>query len=1100
MEPESKEPQVTDPEVQPRVLRVQYADEIDNRHSRSRGRRLSMDSIRSMHSMRIVEPKVVLPTQFKTLSFNVEESNTRDAKEALRSKKASKSKDEKGVEFADTVWHRLDEDELYQRLSTSPLQGLAKEQVARKLKDYGPNVFSSPPSQWAKKTFLYLFGGFGSILFVASILVFIAWKPLGKPPQVANLALAVVLAIVWVIQACFSFYQDWSSSRVMASITSMIPDEAIVLRDGQQIRIAGSEIVPGDIIYLRLGNKLPADVRYVHVSADAKFDRSVLTGETVPIRGSTVSTDDNFLETACIGMAGTHCVSGEATGVVVATGDNSVFGRLAKLTSAPNTGLTNLEREIYYFVSVIVGVMLTMVIVVITVWATWLRKDHPNWLSVSNLIIACVSVAVAFIPEGLPIAVTSSLTITANIMKRNQILCKSLKTVETLGSVSVICSDKTGTLTRNSMTVTDIMVEQQSLTAVAASGVMETNGTAKPVSAPVLTLSCLSLIGALCNAGEFDAATVSEPLACRKVFGDATDQAVLRFAESLRSVAEARSQWASVHRVAFNSKNKFMAQLVRSSGIHDASSTNSTVLLTLKGAPDVLLPRCTHYLTSAGINEAIDSVYSTYLEQTKDRWSREAKRVIIFAQKEIPTEKMPAPDSYEFEDWIMEQAASSLGIVGLVAITDPVRQEIPDVIRTLRGAGIKFHMVTGDFRLTAQAIAENCGIITAHSVDDISALSRSTSVPSTAVSSYGGVDMNPQNPRAIVLSGPDMMQLDEDQWENLCAYDEIVFARTTPEQKLRIVKEFQKRKETVGMTGDGVNDAPSLKAADIGIAMGGGSEVAIEAADMVLLDSFAAIVEAVKYGRVVFDNLKKTICYLLPAGSFSEFWPIMTNVLFGLPQILSSFLMIIICCFTDCAAAIAIAYEKPEADVLLRKPRNPAKDRLVNFKLIGYAYGFIGVLQTVSSFAMSYWFASRRGITFGTLWFGFGTVPSNMSMAEYTSILNTASSIYFVTLVVMQWFNLMAVRTRRLSILQHPPLFRVDTRNVYLFPAIVFALLIAVFFNYVPTFQQNLSTSTIPVAHWFLPMAFGMAILLLDEGRKFWLRKYPHSIIARLAW
>lgn len=218
-----------------------------------------------------------------------------------------------------------------------------------------------------------------------------------------------------------------------------------------------------------------------------------------------------------------------------------------------------------------------------------------------------------------------------------------------------------------------------------------------------------------------------------------------------------------------------------------------------------------------------------------------------------------------------------------------------------------------------------------------------------------------------------------------------------------------------------------------------------------------------------------------------------TNVIFGLPQILSSFLMIITCCFTDCAAATAIAYEKPEADVLMRPPRNAKKDRLVDWKLVVHAYGYIGVIESVSSFAMSYWYAQRQGLTLGDLWFRFGATPSNLTADEVTKILNVASSIYFVNLVVMQWFNLFAVRTQRLSVLNH-------RFNWYLPPAIIFALLIAIFLLYVPKFHGILGMSTVPAEHWFLPMAFGMGVLLLDEGRKWLVRKFPKSVLAKIAW
>lgn len=280
-------------------------------------------------------------------------------------------------------------------------------------------------------------------------MVTITYKPLGEPnPAQANLALAIVLYAVFVIQALFNAWQDWSSSRTMASISGMLPDDCFVLRNEHREELPAAELVPGDILYIRSGNKLPADVRFVEISSDAKFDRSILTGESQPIPGSIEHTDLNYLETHNIGMQGTHCIAGSAIGITVSTGDRTVFGKIAKLTNAPKTGMTTLQKEILRFIIIICSIMVFFNIVVIAAWGAWLRKAHPDWISTAGLIVDIVTVAVAFIPEGLPIALTASLTITANIMKKNQVLCKSLKTVETLGAVSVICSDKTGTLTK----------------------------------------------------------------------------------------------------------------------------------------------------------------------------------------------------------------------------------------------------------------------------------------------------------------------------------------------------------------------------------------------------------------------------------------------------------------------------------------------------------------------------------------------------------------------------------------------------------------------------------------------------------------------------
>ena len=456
----------------------------------------------------------------------------------------------------DLDWHTASKEEILARLSSSMSVGLTNEQVTKALVRYGPNRPSAPPSHLTRKIFAYFFGGFGSILLIGSILVFISWKPLGQPPSQANLALAIVLLTVFVVQAAFNAWQDWSSSRVMNSITGMLPDSCVLLRNGQQEHVMAPDVVPGDITFIKLGNKLPADVRFLEVSSDAKFDRSILTGESMPIAATVNSTDHNYLETRCIGMQGTHCISGNAVGIVIATGDETVFGRIAKLTNQPNNTPTTLEREILRFVIIIVSLMFTMNILVLIVWGSYLRSKHPLWIPVPGLIVDLVSVAIAFVPEGLPIALTTSLTITANIMRKNNILCKSLKTVETLGTVSVLCSDKTGTLTKNQMTASDCSVGNQQMTATeAVTSSKATEGSDREM------IQQLRVVAAVCNAGEFEVTTMNLPLADRTIMGDATDQAVLRFSEGIGSVQDIRRCWRKRFDLSFNSKNKFMIRV-----------------------------------------------------------------------------------------------------------------------------------------------------------------------------------------------------------------------------------------------------------------------------------------------------------------------------------------------------------------------------------------------------------------------------------------------------------------------------------------------------------------------------------------------------------
>ncbi|KAJ5147068.1 hypothetical protein N7526_000420 [Penicillium atrosanguineum] len=935
-------------------------------------------------SQRTIDPKSAIPIEYRSLSFEIEDDGERK-----RRFKRQGEKEKLAEEWQNIDWHIVPAEEIQKRLNVDASAGISEASAKERLQKYGLNKISPLPNPWFWKIVGYFFKGFGSILLAGGILVFISWKPLGQPPAVANLALGIVLIAVFVIQAVFNAWQDYSSSRVMASITAMLPESCLLLRSG---------------------------------SREARFQlTSVVTGESKPTKGSVESTSDNYLETRCIGLQGTHCVSGSGTGIVIATGDSTVFGRIAKLAGEPKTGLTSIEKEVLRFVALIFIIMVTWIIILAAVWGGWLHKAHPDYINVPTLIVDCVSVAIAYIPEGLPIAVTASLTITANLMKKNQVLCKSLKTVETLGSVSVICTDKTGTLTRNRMAVTDYAVQVTTST-------LDATGDHTAARLDRSVLQQLQAIAGLCNAAEFENESIKGPLSERRIFGDATDQAILRFSESLGSVTELRKSWHTIFNLAFDSKNKFMIKAMKPVSpeasvtcLSPGESMNTdSIFLTIKGAPDILIERCSQVLCPDG---------------------------------ELRPPSLPAgPSSLEFESHMLREAGKGLTLVGLVGLIDPPRAEISEVIRILRQAQIRVFMVTGDFGLTALAISRQCGIVATDSVHDASALRK---YPTT---SEKHVDVS----QSALL-------------------------------KLRIVREFQSREEIVGMTGDGVNDAPALKAADIGISLASGSDIAIEAADMVLLDSFAGIVEAVRYGRVVFDNLKKTVAYLLPAGSWSEFWPVFCNLVFGIPQILSSFLMIIICCFTDCAAAVALAYEAPEADVLFRPPRHPTKTRLVDWKLLFHSYALVGMIETALSFTMAFWYLQRNGIHFSELWFKFGDLPLGVDADYYTAKVNEASSIYFMNLVIMQWFNLMAVRTRFLSIFQHPPALNKLTQNLYLFPAIAFALGISVIWLYVPSLQVVLDTSAIPAEHYFLPAALGLGLLCLDEGRKAAVRRWPRG-------
>lgn len=1045
------------------------------------------------------DPSVVIPPLFKTISHEVDYS-----------KRGTLTNDPK-VKFANVTYHCEDPHWIAGNFHSDLQSGLTIQEHQAAMSKYGENVQSPPSKNLAKKLFMYFFGGFGALLLAAGVLCCICWKPLGDPdPAVANLILGVILFIVFLLQAAFNCLQDYSSSNVMKSIHNLIPAECSVIRENSLRIVEAKELVPGDIISLNAGFKLPADVRIFECSSDLFLDRAILTGEAVPLQATAKNDvkESNYMESNRIGLQGTFITSGSGKGIVVATGDNTVFGSIAKMASQPNRGLTPIQKEIFRFVAITATIIITVAVLVIIMWAAWIRRNYPDWIPVATLIVDIVSVAVAFIPEGLPIALTTCLVITATQMKKNKILCKTLSTVESLGSISVLCFDKTGTITKNNMTVTNVCkgVQEMDICDFGQEEDLETAPTNQ-----------FLIISALCND-----TSVTES---GDLIGNATDKAIYKFANNIKNKCLLEDRWNIIFEIAFNSKDKYMAKLVEpvdksnnvsfsQVGIYDHGHPENLGLLLVKGAPDILLEKCKYIMTPDEKNpnfrvDQINSETKSRINEIKNRWSCQGKRVILLASMALDKQKFDFENGPDTRELIQEEIENGeLCLVGFIGIQDPPRKGIDKVIDKLRDAGIKIAMITGDFELTGLEIAKQVHIVT-KAVDkykDLVNFQEDSDINDENEEETEYILLNKKEKvkvinRALSLTGNDINVLTEFQWRNVIRYAELICTRTTPDHKLLVIKQFQKYGAIIGMTGDGINDSPSLKQADVGISLIDASDIAKEASDLILMNDnkdeevalFNSIIEALRYGRLVFENLRKTIAYLLPAGTFAELWPVLLNIIVGLPQMLSSFNMIIICCLTDCVGAIFLAYEPGESNLLKKKPRSVSGERLVDYKLFLHSYFTIGTFYAFTSFLVAFINLQRHGFRFSEFDLSYGSYSDLPNIKEY---INMSSSIYFVNLVIMQFFNLMAMRTRYLSFF-HLNLLK-DNRFVYF--TIPFGLAVTFIINYIPAIQKSLGTNRVPTEYYFIALGFGLVVFSYDEFRKFLVRRYPKGFFARIAW
>ncbi|KAJ2196713.1 hypothetical protein IW144_002784 [Coemansia sp. RSA 522] len=999
---------------------------------------------------------------------------------------------------------------VYEQLDVDPSCGLCTDEAVRRTETSGCNVVSSAPRRLVVRSFGWVFGGFNRFLWPAMIVFWLCWKPIGNPPQPGNLAMAVVIILVICLQALFGAGQEWTTHRTMHSITNMVTAETRAMRNGQQVQLAQSELVPGDIVYLRAGDRVPADVRLVRVSMDLRVDRSELSGAPDPTIGTTGYTNTNYLETRNMAMMGMHIAQGQCTGVVVATGDRTVLGRIGQLVTGNPADRTILQIEVQRLVNWLTTVSLVVGTLFVVLWAVWLRPKYPGFMSVSDALANGVGVLVTFVPGSLPISLILAMTMVAKRMQRYKLLVKNLTTVETLGTVTVICCEKTGTVTQRRMVPTrigfgDTEMEFDDLVSTCE---------AATVDALDVAVRRVHETAFLCNAARFDPTSMHLPINGRVVLGDATDCALLRMAEHLCPLQPARRQYNTLLTVPFNLRRRWMLTVCT-----DRTQSAQSPFMVVKGAPETLLPKCTQVQMQNGEIVPMDHTRRSRIEEMQHRWAAQyGCRVLLLCRREY-TESNPLSgiaDSAELYA-VACQNMCELCVVGLVGLVDPPRDEILDSVGKFRGAGIRVFMVTGDYAPTAAFVARQCGIITSTTVDGIDEINARVMVNKTEKRTddiacrstarsllVSDSEHTLANRSSLVVSGPDLHGLGAVHWDIIALYDECVFARITPEQKLQVVEEMRGRKHIVAVTGDEVNDVPAMRAAHVGVAMGNGTQVAKAASNVVLLDNnFSSLVVAIECGRLLFINLKKVIVYLLPMTNLSEIMPSLFNVVLGLPIPLSTFLMLVINTITDVWASVVLIHEEPETDLMLHPPRNPSKDGLVDVRFFIQAYGFVGLVQTITGHTMFFLcLYLRGGIHPRDVFLAFNKWTDGYlgkSKAELTELVSVSGSVHFMALVVMQWANMFVARTRVQSVFRQNP-FWGPRRNPLLLVAVPIAVSVSLIVNEFQWFNSVFLTGKIPVEFFFLPIPFAFLLVGLEELRKLVVRRYPNAGLARIAW
>lgn len=866
----------------------------------------------------------------------------------------------------------LPHDEVFSTLLSGP-QGISGDEAARRLNEYGPNEIREVHAISLAARLAAQFTHFlALLLWFAAALCFLSEF---LHPGEGLLRLGIAILAVIFINALFTFIQDYRTEKAIEELRKLLPFRVTVVRSGLEIEIDARAVVPGDLLVLREGDKVPADARVVQ-SNRLTVNNAPLTGESDSRILSGAPGEEEILESRNLLFAGTLVVSGSGMAVAYATGMATEFGKIAHITGKVVEEISPLQIEITRVTRIVAVIAVAGGIIFFLLGALIGRGFWSNFLFATGIIIALV-------PEGLLPTVTLSLAMGSRRMARRNALVKSLNAVEALGSVDLICTDKTGTLTQNLMTVKELWSPEDGI------------------------MACT--VALLCN----NATMTPDGLK-----GDPTETALYRYAMERVTVAAERLDEAP-----FDPERKRMATLHRLDG---------ELYLLVKGAGETVLPRCS-FMKRNGMTVSIDSDTAASLAERDRIMAGAGLRVITLAY--LALDVAPAGELPE----------DGLVLAGFMGLADPPRPEVPLALENCRTAGIKVIMITGDAGATAAAIGREIGLI-------------------------GG--------EPVIIEGRECVTMPDEQLRSALQKDNLIFARMSPQNKMHVVSLLIEGGHRVAVTGDGVNDAPALKKAHVGIAMGlSGTSVAREAADIVLLDdNFASIVHAIEEGRAVFENIRNFITYIF-ASNIPELVPYLGYILFGIPLPLTIMQILAIDLGTDMLPALALGSEKPSPETMKRSPR-PKEERLLTREMLLRAYLFLGFFESLAGMSV-YFYVMHSG---GWLW--------PQAQAPSPTIYLQATTACLAGIIVTQIANVFTCRSPSISIITLG-----FFSNPLLLTGIAAELTLAAFIIYTPVGNAIFGCAPIEIHVWLLLIPFALLLLLADELRKALARRTGNPII-----